>query len=109
MATRKRARPTTDPVSEAPEQPATIDTLADFVGTSQPDRAKMAQALDLAREAAAAFTGRPVPEQMSHPLRQGVQLLASRLLLTGQLQGPVQPDDIPLVVRYYWRLAGAGR
>lgn len=124
MATRKRARTSsgqfqgddasTPAVNEAwvnvaPDQPVTVDTLASFVGSQKPDRDRMAQALELAREAAEAFTGKPVPEQMSHPMRQGVQLLASRLLLTGQLDSPVPLDEIPLVVRYYWRLAGAGR
>ena len=116
MATRKQAsRPAKQPavtepsVAAAPDQPATVDTLAQFVGTAAPDRDKMAKALDLARDAAAAFTGQPVPEQLSHPLRQGVQLLASQLLITEKLSSPVQPEDIPLVVRYYWRVASARR
>jgi hypothetical protein len=118
MATRKRARtdkgqfqgddPATPEVNEAWVESTTAD-LAAFMALDQPDDPKLAQALQLARAAAAEFMGQPVPERMGHKLRMGVNLLASQLLLRNQLQGPVDPAAIPLVSRYYFRLAASAQ
>lgn len=121
MATRKRARndegqfqaddPATPAVNEAfeHEQGVSVDSLAAFVGAEQPDRERLQKALDLAKAAAATVTGSPVGDTASHPVRQGIHLLAAQLLITGQLDAEPQDEQIPLVVRYYWRLADAGR
>ena len=100
MATRKRARTDTLPL--------TVDALAAFIGDDQPDSEQLEQAMALASEAAAAFTGRPIGDTAPHAIRHGIHLLASRLLITTQLEGPIRQADIPLVVRAFWRAADAG-
>lgn len=113
MAPRKRARTengqfasddaSTPTVNEAWLTP---DAMAEFMGApGKPD--DLACALELARNAAQRALGAPVPEQMPHALAQGIKLLAGRLLLTGKLDAEVNPSDIPLVVRYYFKLADA--
>lgn len=104
MATRKRA--------QAPEQTqaVTVDSLAAFIGDQQPDRDRLEQALTLAKDAALNFTGIAVGDTAPHPIRQGIFMLAAKLLITNQLEESPATDTIPLVVRYYFRLAAdAGR
>lgn len=113
MATRKRARtdegqfqaddPNTPEVNEAWVEDAR--SLADFMELETADGTKLGQALQLARATAAEFIGGPLPQKMTHELRMGLNLLASQLLLRNQLRGPVDPATIPLVARYYFRLA----
>lgn len=100
MATRKRA-PRLEDIS--------VDSLAAFIGDDQPDRDRLEQALARAREAAESFTGAQVADTATHAIRQGIHLLAAQLLITDQLDAAPAEDSIPLVVRYYWRLANAGR
>lgn len=100
MATRKRA-PRLEDIS--------VDSLAAFIADEKPDRKRLEQALNLAKEAAEAFTGEAVADTASHAIRQGIHLLAAQLLITDQLDAPPTEASIPLVVRYYWRLADAGR
>lgn len=124
MATRKRARtddgqfkaddPATPAVNEAFEAssidlPLSVASLAEFLGDEQPDRARLEQALTLARAAAEAFTGAAVADTAAHPVRHGVHMLAAQLLITNQLDAAPDAADIPLVVRYLWRSADAGR
>lgn len=115
MATRKRARtemgqfqgddPSTPHINEAWVVADTAD-LAAFMALEQPDEPRLALALTRAKEAAATVTGQPVPERMRHELRQGIRLLASQLLLKdADLSAPVEPEAIPLVARYYFKLA----
>lgn len=120
MATRKRARtddgqfkaddPATAEINEAFEvdQALSVDSLAAFIGDEQPDRERLQQALTVAKDAAAVFTGAAIGDTASHAIRQGVHLLAAQLLITGQLDTTPTDEDIPLVVRYFWRLADAG-
>lgn len=121
MATRKRARdddgqfkaddPATEAVNEAfeIEQDLNVDSLAAFIGDDKPDRKRLDRALARAREAAETFIGEPVGDTAPHAIRQGVHLLAAQLLITDQLDAAPSEESIPLLVRYYWRLADAGR
>lgn len=102
MATRKRAR------TAPPTLPVSIDTLAAFIGDEQPNRDRLEQALALATAAAEAFTGQPVGETAPHAIRQGINLLASQLLITDQLEKPPADADISIVVRAFWRQPDAG-
>jgi hypothetical protein len=63
-------------------------------------------ALRLSTAAAERFLRRPLPEQLPHNLAQGVRLLASTLLLSNRLEAVPADADIPLVVRYYWKIEG---
>jgi hypothetical protein len=114
--TRKRARteegqfkaddPSTPHLNEAW---ITTDGLAEFIGFNG-DKSKLDKAIKLSASAAEAFLGKPVPAQMSHNLAQGLKLLATKLLLTDKLSDSPTEQEIPLVVRYYFRLAAdAGR
>lgn len=116
MATRKRARedngqfqgddPSTPAVNEAWVVADAAD-LAAFLELESPNDAKLAKALELAKAAAAEFMGGPVPDKMRHELRQGIRLLAAQLLLKDALDNVVEPGAIPLVARYYFKVAGA--
>jgi hypothetical protein len=97
--TRRKPRPQPAPLSPA--------TLAQFIGDQQPDTPLLEQALELAITAAEAATGTTVGEAPPHPIRQGILLLASHLLITDRLESPINRIDIPLVVRALWR-ANAG-
>jgi hypothetical protein len=101
--TRKRAQPS------EPTQGVTVDSLAEFIGDQQPDRDRLEQALTIAKDAAFNFTGIAVGDTAPHPIRQGILMLAAKLLITNQLEESPATDTIPLVVRYFWRAAGAGR
>jgi hypothetical protein len=119
--TRKRARtdegkfqaddPATPAVNEAYVQnlPLTVDSLAAFMEIEQPDRARLALALDLAKEAALAATGQPVGDAAPHGIRHGVHMLASQLLIKDALEAAPESAEIPGVVRYLWKTADAGR
>ena len=102
---------TTRKRTQAPEQTqaVTVDSLAAFIGDQQPDRDRLEQALTLAKDAALNFTGVAVADTAPHPIRQGIFMLAAKLLITNQLEESPATDAIPLVVRYFWRAAGAGR
>lgn len=117
MATRKRARttagqfqaddPATTERNEAYVQdlPLDVDSLAAFIEIEQPDRERLGRALELAKEAALAVTGRPVGEAASHGIRHGIHMLASQLLLKDQLEAAPVGAEIPGVVRYLWKSA----
>ena len=116
--TRKRAR--TDAGTFQADEPATpavneawvvadAADLAAFMELEQPDEPKLARALELSKAAAAEFMGQPVPERMRHELRQGIRLLAAQLLLKDALDRPLEPEQIPLVARYYFRLAASAQ
>lgn len=119
--TRKRARtddgkfqaddPATPERNEAYVQdlPLSVDSLAAFMEIEQPDRQRLGLALDLAKEAALAVTGRPVGDTAPHGIRHGIHMLASQLLIKDQLNAAPQGADIPGVVRYLWKTADAGR
>ena len=109
--TRKRARtdegkfqgddPATPEVNEAW---VTAESLADFIGFNG-DKAKLNKAIKLSTAAAESFLGRPVPAEMGHNLAQGIKMLATKLLLTDKLEEAPEEKDIPLVVRYHFKLA----
>lgn len=107
--TRKRARtddPTTPEVSNAS---VTADELAEFIGFNG-DKVKLGKAIELASAAAKAQTGLDaLPGKLPHNLAQGLKLLATKLLLTDQLDEVPAENDIPLVVRYYFKLAADAR
>lgn len=118
MATpRKRARtdagqfkaddPTTIERNEAyvAELSLNVDSLAAFMEINQPDRERLRRALELAKEAALAVTGRPVGESANHNIRHGVHMLASQLLIKDQLDAAPTGTEIPGVVRYLWKTA----
>lgn len=119
--TRKRARtaagqfqaddPTTPERNEAYVQdlPLDVDSLAAFMEIEQPDRKRLGLALEIAKEAALAVTGKPVGERASHGIRHGVHMLASQLLIKDQLEAAPVGAEIPGVVRYLWKTADAGR
>jgi hypothetical protein len=119
--TRKRARtaagqfqaddPATPERNEAYVQnlPLDVDSLAAFMEIEQPDRKRLGLALDLAKEAALAVTGKPVGERASHGIRHGVHMLASQLLIKDQLEAAPVGAEIPGVVRYLWNTSDAGR
>ena len=103
MATRKRAK------TDEGETKLNADNLAEFIGFDG-DSDKLSKAIELSCAAAESFTGRPVPAEMGHNLSQGIKLLATKLLLIDKLDEAPEQQDIPLVVRYYFRLAAdAGR
>lgn len=107
MATTRKAK--AKPAEPAaPDQSISVDSLAAFMAVEQPDREAMSKALDRAKEAAASLAGIAVPDVASNTLRQSIHLLASKLLISQQLDEPVQAHEVPLVVRYYWKLANAG-
>lgn len=95
--------------AETPEQAVTVDSLAAFMDIEQPDRERLGLALQLAKEAALAVTGRPVGDAASHGIRHGVHMLAAQLLIKDQLEAAPQGPEIPGVVRYLWKTADAGR
>lgn len=115
--TRKRARtddgqfkaddPATPQRNEAYVQdlPLNVDSLAAFMEIEQPDRERLGRALELAKDAALAVTGKPVGEVTSHGVRHGVHMLASQLLLKDQLDAAPVGAEIPGVVRYLWKTA----
>lgn len=123
--TRRRARtddgqfkpddPATREVDEAFEEPAAADqplsihSLAQFLADERPNKVRLGQALALAKAAAEAFTGAPVGDAAPHNIRHGIHLLAAHLLLTNELDSPPDAAAIPLVIRYFWRSADAGR
>lgn len=118
--TRKRARtdegqfqaddPATPERNEAYVQdlPLDVDSLAAFMEIAQPDRERLGRALELAKEAAAAATGRPISDAEPHGIRHGIHMLASQLLIKDQLGAMPAGAEIPGVVRYLWRSADAG-
>ena len=117
MATsRKRARtddgkfqannPETTHVNEAW---ISADKLVEFIGFNG-DRVKLGKAIELATAAAKAQTGLDaLPAELPHNLAQGLKLLATKLLLTDKLDAVPAEHEIPLVVRYYFKLAADAR
>ena len=115
--TRKRARtaegqfqaddPATPEQNEAYAQdmPLDVASLAAFMEIEQPDRERLGLALELAKDAAFAVTGRPVGERASHGIRHGVHMLASQLLLKDALEKAPAGVEIPGVVRYHCKTA----
>ncbi len=113
MATRKRARDDEgqfegdDPTTPQNEAWITTTQLSEFLGAELPGtEEQVATALQLSTAAAERFLRRPLPEQLPHNLAQGVRLLASTLLLSNRLEAVPADADIPLVVRYYWKIEG---
>lgn len=115
--TRKRARtddgqfkaddPATPDRNEAYVQglPLNVSSLAAFMEIEQPDHERLGRALELASTAAAATIGRPLHEVEPHPIRHGVHMLASELLLRDALDAVPDGVRIPAVVRAFWRQA----
>lgn len=103
MATRKRATPASDLTFLV-----SIDTLAAFIGDDRPDTDRLTTALALATAAAAAFTHTTIGNSATHPIRQGIHLLAAHLLITDQLEQQPAEAEIPLVVRAFWSTPHAG-
>lgn len=87
----------------------TAEQLSEFIGIdADPDR--LSKAIELASAAAAAELGVPqLPGNLSHPLAQAVKLLATQLLLLDQLDKTPTGDAIPLVVRYYLKVAAGAQ
>lgn len=114
--TRKRARVASgqfkadDPATpEVNEAWVTVDSLTEFIGIEgEPER--LERAIALASTAAATELGlAALPPSLSHPVAQAVKLLATRLLITDQLEEAPTGDAIPLVVRYYLKVAASAQ
>lgn len=101
MATKRK--PT--PAPAAADLPLDVASLAAFMEIEQPDRERLGQALELAKAAALAVTGRPVGATACHGIRHGVHMLASQLLLKDALEAAPEGAEIPGVVRYLWKTA----
>lgn len=116
MTTRKRTRTTAgqfkgdDPATpEVNEAWVTAASLAEYIGI-EGDPARLDRAIHLASEAAATELGMPaLPADLSHPVAQAVKLLATKLLITDQLEITPSGNDIPLVVRYYLKVAAGAQ
>jgi hypothetical protein len=109
MTTRKRPQTESEAeqVIDAPatqDLPLNVDSLAEFMELEEPDRDRLSIALELAKEAATATTGRPIGETACHGIRHGIHMLASQLLLKEATAVPVGLE-IPAVVRYLWQTA----
>jgi hypothetical protein len=102
MTTRRKKAPDVAPAAAPPA--VTAASLAEFIGIDG-DPHRLEQAIGLASAAAATELGIPsLPSDLPHPLAQAVKLLASKLLITNQLEQPPAAADLPLVVRYYLRV-----
>lgn len=119
--TRKRARnddgefkpddPATPDVNEAfeqqpstgPDLPLDVDSLAAFIGDAAPNRDRLTTALQLATAAAQDFIGQSIGDAAPHPIRQGIFMLAAKLLIINQLETAPAISEIPLVVRAFWK------
>lgn len=104
--TRKRA---SVKAATAAQAAVSADKLAEFIGFDG-DEARLTKALDLATAAAKAqLRVEALPDELPHNIAQGVKLLATKLLLTDQLADVPAEHEIPLVVRYYFKLAADAR
>jgi|688.fasta_scaffold1056576_2 hypothetical protein len=107
MTTRRKKAPDPAPAPAAEPPAVSAASLAEFIGIDG-DPHRLEQAIALASAAAAAELEVPaLPAELSHPLAQAVKLLASKLLITDQLEHPPAAADLPLVVRYYLKVARA--
>lgn len=103
MATRKKS------AAAAPTPAVTADNLAEFIGFDG-DKVRLSKAIELSCDAVATELGlEQLPGNLSHAQAQAVKLLATRLLLTDQLEEPPTGDAIPLVVRYYLKVEAGAR
>lgn len=102
--------PRKKPARRAAQPPAvTADNLADFIGFDG-DKVRLGKAIDMASAAVATELGlEQLPGNLSHPQAQAVKLLATRLLLTDELEEVPTGDAIPLVVRYYLKVAAGAQ
>lgn len=101
MATRKK--------SAAAPPAVTTDSLAEFIGFDG-DKVRLGKAIELSCSAVATELGmEQLPGNLSHPIAQAVKLLATKLLLTDALEEPPTGDAIPLVVRYYLKVAAGAQ
>jgi len=109
MATNRKPKPPTGDTSVPLPASKAAAELATFMGLQEPDEEQLERATELAMAAAAEFIGAPLPDLLPHPLRQGIMLLASKLVLQGIFEGPITEADIPLTARYYFRLAAGAQ
>lgn len=100
MATKRKPAP-----APAADLPLDVDSLAAFMEIEQPDRARLGQALELAKAAALAITGQPIGATAPHGIRHGVHMLAAELLIKDALDVTPEGIEIPAVVRYLWKTA----
>ena len=111
MTTRKRTQSESEAEQVIDDTPATqdlplnVDSLAAFMELEEPDRERLSTALELAKEAATAATGRPIGDAACHGIRHGIHMLASQLLLKDALAAAPVGLEIPAVVRYLWKTA----
>jgi hypothetical protein len=91
--TRRRKAPPPPPLD------LSLEALEGFIGTTvDADRAR--PALERATAAAEAFIGRPIPDPCPHPIRQGIFLYASQLLMLPDDSLAAEPS---LVTRAMWQ------
>jgi hypothetical protein len=96
MATTRRRKA---PPPPQPPLDLSLEALEGFIGTTiDADRAR--PALERATAAAAAFIGRPITDPCSHPIRQGIFLYASQLLMLPDGSPAAEPS---LVTRAMWQ------
>lgn len=87
----------------APTLELNVEALRFFMDTDiDTDRATLA--LDIATEAAEDFLKAPLPSPLPHNIRQGILLLAARLVLLETDLSTIETFEIPLVSRGLWRL-----
>ena len=105
MATTRKPRARAKAEAVTPAAVAT-DDLAAFIDWAG-DKEVLGKAIAVASEAIALQYGKELPEKLPHELAQAIRLTATKLLLTGKVDEPVQAEDLPSVARYFVRLAGA--
>lgn len=105
MATTRKPRASAKAEAVPPVAVATED-LAAFIDWNG-DKEMLSKAVAAASEAIALQYGKELPEKLPHELAQAVRLTATKLLLTGKVDEPVQAEELPAVARYFVRMASA--
>jgi|LakMenEpi03Aug12_release.lakeMendotaPanAssembly.Ray.scaffolds.fasta_scaffold223590_5 hypothetical protein len=95
MTTPRRRRKAPQP----PPLEVSAAELEAFIGAGI-DADRAGAALERACAAAEAFIGQPIPDPCPHPIRQGIFLYASQLLLLADDSPAAEPS---LIVRAMWR------
>lgn len=98
--------PSTGEVNEAWKTAVAAEDLVAYINWPG-DEAKLSSAIRIASEAIRALLGGDLPERLPHELAQALRLTATKLLLTDKLDGPMAPEDVPAVARYFVQVASA--
>jgi|GEM_PF-1131663 len=101
-----RADDPSTPENEAWKTSVSVQDLAAYIDYDG-DSPALSRAVELASAAVREEFGAELPAELPHELAQAVRLAASKLLLTGKLDEPMQAGDLPAVARYFVKLASA--